>query len=793
MDGTRTPFEKSASYLQFHETAQSYQTETSEDDSPWDISDNSSDAGFEADNASGANPVDQPRETTRDDSEQFPTEMGQVLKSTKLIIQCLYKLPLRKPAPIDRVKGSRGRDLSLYQHFDVLYVRDKFPNADDYLVDRLGKLISRRRQLLEYRVTHTERLQPPVASQTKHKAQSLSNPEASLNDSSQVIHSRNVKSTIMGTSSRGQSFSDLPSDITKATVQPPAETIASLEALYPPSVTESRTSTASEYTENQKPWLPPRPLSDDGNPLISFECPYCGIAKHIPIEPSRAWEYEIGNDKQIFLLTSTRSHVLRDLQPYVCTFKDCDMFDHMFDSRQAWFDHELELHRAKWSCNTCPSVLDADSPHLTFGTKEGFARHMNLVHKLAKSKLDRSIEAFRHPSCMVDGYCCLCGKYALKLKSHLGRHMEQIALFALPRLSLEDSGNSRNVLLDVSENRSRCLSSESDHESVVSESSVVGSDRPTAQDIDDGSWVTRRTEIRTAWETKLPQSQPKTPDPSSDPYLISASDDVSTERFPERFSDMSPTDALELLRLNLESIVALTGSDTSPPLPAPPIVLSLTGFAARQEILERTQKQRGVTLPGSRDEMHAFSSLPNSSIQETDTEMKGKRHQPSGSTSSPIQKSANEIESDPSSLLPTHLQYQSVLRKFYSKNPPPISIKQYLSRIHQYCPMSTAVYLATSLYIHRLAIEQRVLSITELSVHRLVLAGLRVSMKALEDLSYPHSKVAKVGGISNSELLRLEISFCFLTGFNLFVNPNMLQFHYESFKGIIKKESIKSI
>jgi hypothetical protein len=123
---------------------------------------------------------------------------------------------------------------------------------------------------------------------------------------------------------------------------------------------------------------------------------------------------------------------------------------------------------------------------------------------------------------------------------------------------------------------------------------------------------------------------------------------------------------------------------------------------------------------------------------------------------------------------PLHVQHGAITRKFYSKRPPPIPLEEYLLRLHKYCPMSTAVYLATSLYIHRLAVIERILPVTVRNAHRLVLAALRVAMKALEDLSYPHRRFAKVGGITESELGRLEISFCFLTDFELRVNKEML-------------------
>jgi hypothetical protein len=128
---------------------------------------------------------------------------------------------------------------------------------------------------------------------------------------------------------------------------------------------------------------------------------------------------------------------------------------------------------------------------------------------------------------------------------------------------------------------------------------------------------------------------------------------------------------------------------------------------------------------------------------------------------------------------PLNLQHSAITRKFYCRVPPPISITEYLLRIHHYCPMSTGVYLAASLYIHRLAVLERAIVVTKRNVHRLLLAGLRIAMKALEDMSYPHGRFAKVGGVSEKELARLEISFCFLTSFELAVTAPVLGSHWE--------------
>ncbi|KAL1852941.1 hypothetical protein Plec18167_008926 [Paecilomyces lecythidis] len=120
------------------------------------------------------------------------------------------------------------------------------------------------------------------------------------------------------------------------------------------------------------------------------------------------------------------------------------------------------------------------------------------------------------------------------------------------------------------------------------------------------------------------------------------------------------------------------------------------------------------------------------------------------------------------------IQQNALAKKFFSKKAPPISLEEYISRLQRYCPMSAAVYLAASLYITRLATVEKIIFLTPRNVHRLVLASLRVAMKALEDLSYPHSRFARVGGVSERELSRLEISFCFLADFELKVDPHML-------------------
>lgn len=119
-------------------------------------------------------------------------------------------------------------------------------------------------------------------------------------------------------------------------------------------------------------------------------------------------------------------------------------------------------------------------------------------------------------------------------------------------------------------------------------------------------------------------------------------------------------------------------------------------------------------------------------------------------------------------------QMAMLSRKFLSKKVPPISLLDYLLRLHRYCPMSTAVFLAASVYITRMTLIEKMFRVTPKNMHRLVLAGLLVALKALEDMGYPHQRIAKVGGVSEQELSKLEISFCFLADFDLRVDAKTL-------------------
>lgn len=296
-----------------------------------------------------------------------------------------------------------------------------------------------------------------------------------------------------------------------------------------------------------------------------------------------------------------------------------------------------------------------------------------------------------------------------------------------------------------------------------------------------------------------PTSPPPPPIPSADPKL------ASQARTPpplhhagplpssQDLFKLSPIAALKLLSAGVEALVRITGDIPPTPPPTSPTIHHMRGMQKEKADIVRSHSEKNLSRLREeverQEETPFFAPQPQkpswssassrSSTPSAQQPIDGVhlRHTPTpppppGTPEPYIVIGANSQ--------PLNMQHSAITRKFYSKAPPPISIEDYLLRIHRFCPMSSAVYLATSLYIFRLAVEERAIPVTRRNCHRLLLAGLRVAMKALEDLSYPHAKIAKVGGVSEVELARLEISFCFLTSFELVVTEEGLRRHWEA-------------
>ena len=122
----------------------------------------------------------------------------------------------------------------------------------------------------------------------------------------------------------------------------------------------------------------------------------------------------------------------------------------------------------------------------------------------------------------------------------------------------------------------------------------------------------------------------------------------------------------------------------------------------------------------------------------------------------------------------TTIQHAAIARRFFSKFPPPFTLSEYLLRLHKWCPHSPGVYLAAATYCHRLCVTDLMVPATNRTIHRLSLAAIRVSAKALEDNKWRQDRMAKVGGVSKTQLMNLEVTLCFLLDFDLWVDDKVL-------------------
>ena len=133
-------------------------------------------------------------------------------------------------------------------------------------------------------------------------------------------------------------------------------------------------------------------------------------------------------------------HVFADLQPYICTFANCEDELAQFPTRAAWSDHEFAEHRItqQWICPECPK---------TYTRTIDWEDHLQRDHQcvFTGSKLQVALRMALHKQCRAaeNEECPLCrtipGKPRRAFIKHIGRHMEEIALMALPRNAEDES------------------------------------------------------------------------------------------------------------------------------------------------------------------------------------------------------------------------------------------------------------------------------------------------------------------------------------------------------------------
>ncbi|KAL8852606.1 MAG: hypothetical protein Q9221_002486 [Calogaya cf. arnoldii] len=99
-------------------------------------------------------------EDSSSEGEASQTDVHRLHKSVATLVTCLFQMSMlvRKPAQHDLRIGSKAAEVAAFEPFDYNHVRDKYPQAEGFVVARLGHANTRRRQYLKYRERHALKL-----------------------------------------------------------------------------------------------------------------------------------------------------------------------------------------------------------------------------------------------------------------------------------------------------------------------------------------------------------------------------------------------------------------------------------------------------------------------------------------------------------------------------------------------------------------------------------------------------------------------------------------------------------
>ncbi|KAF1960346.1 hypothetical protein CC80DRAFT_356731, partial [Byssothecium circinans] len=307
-------------------------------------------------------------------------------------------------------------------------------NENNYLVDRLVATINKRRKILRYWQRHAQKLaEMPKETQkvvVQRQQQSQLELRAELPERERKIERSGTKSELIAPSSAGKTFLST----TEATLFD--------RNLHDITETQSIISYASTAVNIHGGGvdLPPPPAAASKGP--EFSCLYCGIVCASRQGKGRRW----------------KAHILHDLQPYICTYENCNDGNRLYPSRTAWLEHEHLTHRQIWQC--------FEHSGLQFSSKAALSSHLQSDHVsgITNSQIQNLVEFSElsvEDTRTVCPFCLVEGPFQKGFENHMAYHMENFSMISVSRNSaMYDEENS-----ETNENQSgqaqRCSSRES--------------------------------------------------------------------------------------------------------------------------------------------------------------------------------------------------------------------------------------------------------------------------------------------------------------------------------------------
>ncbi|KAF2181759.1 hypothetical protein K469DRAFT_691838 [Zopfia rhizophila CBS 207.26] len=364
-----------------------------------------------------------------DDSEASApkTELEQRFRDIIDIVDNLYKLSMRIRSPTLRSRALKatayqpkdpetGVDiLQQYAHYDLQHTKEllrylrntNVGNASEggnFLIERLSKAITLRRRQFKYWRRHRDKMgastvleevaEEPVAKKER--------PEVPQRHHTLEVHPENPVVV-----AKKEAASEKAPTILSGTEA--TQHHKSLDEIVDSQSVTSYTTTTRDLT-GRGIELPSPPKAADGEK--DFECPFC-----FTICPSRYGK-----------MRPWRTHLLQDLQPYVCTYEGCHS-EQLFRSRREWSEHEAG-HRQVWRC--------PEHPNAVYRSKSGLEEHLRGEHSdnFPDHQLASIIKVGETSAIDLRQKCPICfAKADMEggLQNHLANHLERIASFSLPK------------------------------------------------------------------------------------------------------------------------------------------------------------------------------------------------------------------------------------------------------------------------------------------------------------------------------------------------------------------------
>ncbi|KAM0493016.1 hypothetical protein ACHAP8_009545 [Fusarium lateritium] len=349
------------------------------------------------------------------DGDEPTTVLSTLLLDVGEAIDCLLRLSvaIANPAPhehFQKLDAGLSEDISFFEPHDIDYVRDKFPKISHELANVLGRYITRRRQFLKYRRTAVWKKTLDSSFDTN-----ISRKGAIINTVAYPLSEEQSRTDVSSLSEQYKMLAEF-NDRNNVIDEDIRSDAGLSQTSYATSVGRTLEGTDQEMHKPVPPLrVPTQPsAAEDG----IFECPFC--YRMISAKTRTAW----------------KRHIFGDLRPYTCVFSNCTNSNIDFDRLHSWQLHVSKYHWRSWSCPfKCQQSLSSAAElsshikdhHLPTGTEE----EIRLVTTLGEKPASED----------TSSTCILCGHPVVGLKKyvkHVGRHLEQLALFALPNLEIEN-------------------------------------------------------------------------------------------------------------------------------------------------------------------------------------------------------------------------------------------------------------------------------------------------------------------------------------------------------------------